>query len=262
MAGVEKSKIGIGNIVSWGATIVIIGLLFKIQHWRYSEYFITLGLGAEAVLFFLIGFQQEPVDPDWTLVYPELKGDAPAKVVAPKPVAGTAASLDKLMADAKIGPELISSLGEGLKSFGDKVSTITKVADAGTATQEFTTKIKAATISYDNLNTAFTKASAGLIELGNTNIDSKAYHDEITKLAKNLSSLNAVYELELQDSNKHLKSMSAFYENLGTTMKGFTEAVDDSKRFKDEVSRLAKNVASLNSVYGNMLSAMNAPIGK
>jgi len=263
MAGKQKSKIGIGNIVSWGATVVIIGLLFKIQHWPYSEYFITAGLGTEAVLFFLIGFQEEPVDPDWTLVYPELKGDATAvKVVAPKPVAGTAQSLDKLMADAKIGPELVASLGEGLKSFGDKVKTISNVADAGAATQEFTTKVKAAGASYDNLNTAFTKASAGLVELGNTSVDSKTYHEQVTKLAKNLSSLNAVYELELQDSNKHLKSMSSFYENLGATMQQFTAAADDSKKFKDEVGRLAKNIASLNSVYGNMLSAMNQPAVK
>ncbi|MEO6524206.1 MAG: gliding motility protein GldL [Mucilaginibacter sp.] len=263
MAGTQKSKIGIGNIVSWGATVVIIGLLFKIQHWPHSEIFITIGLGTEAVLFFLIGFQAEPVDPDWTLVYPELKGDATApKVIAPKPVAGTAQSLDKLMADAKIGPELVASLGEGLKSFGDKVKTISNVADAGAATQEFTTKIKAAGASYDNLNTAFTKASAGLVELGNTSIDSKTYHEQVTKLAKNLSSLNAVYELELQDSNKHLKSMGTFYETLGVTMKGFTESVDDAKKFKDEVGRLAKNVATLNSVYGNMLSAMNQPLGK
>ena len=148
MAGTQKSKIGIGNIVSWGATVVIIGLLFKIQHWPYSEWFITAGLGTEAVLFALIGFQPEPVDPDWTLVYPELKGDAAPKVIAPKPVAGTAASLDQLMANAKIGPELITSLGDGLKTFGDKVKTISNVADAGAATQEFTTKIKAASAKH------------------------------------------------------------------------------------------------------------------
>lgn len=262
MAGKEKSKIGIGNIVSWGATVVIIGLLFKIQHWPYSEYFITAGLGTEAVLFFLIGFQQEPTDPDWTKVYPELREDAePVKVVAKPvaPVAGTAAQLDKMMADAKIGPELVASLGEGLKTFGDKVKTISNVADAGTATQEFTTKLKAASTSYDGLNAAFAKASAGLADLANTNVDSKAYQEQVTKLAKNLSSLNAVYELELADSNKNLKTMSSFYENLGATMKGFTEAAEDSKKFKEEVSRLAKNIASLNSVYGNMLSAMNQP---
>jgi gliding motility-associated protein GldL len=262
MAGKQKLKIGINNIVSWGATVVIIGLLFKIQHWQGATIFITIGLGTEAFLFALLGFQNEPTEVDWTLVYPELREGAEAKVITAKPVAGTAASLDKMMADAKIGPELISSLGEGLKTFGDKVSNISKVADAGIATQEFTTKIKAAGASYDNLSTAFTKASAGLIELGNSNIDSKAYHDQVTTLAKNLSALNAVYELELQDSSTHLKSMNKFYQNLSVTMQNFNESMDDSKKFKDEVGRLAKNLASLNSVYGNMLSAMNQPLVK
>ena len=164
------------------------------------------------------------------------------------------------MADAKIGPELINSLGEGLKTFGDKVSTISKVADAGAATQEFTSKLKAASTSYDNLNAAFSKASAGLNEFAGSNVDSKAYHEQVTNLAKNLSALNAVYELELQDSSTHLKSMNKFYQNLAVTMQNFNESMDDSKQFKDEVSRLAKNLASLNSVYGNMLSAMNQKV--
>ncbi len=258
MAAKEPLKIGINNIVSWGATVVIIGLLFKIQHWPYATIFITVGLGTEAILFLLLGFQNDPKDVDWTRVYPELREGAEPK---PAPTKGGSpiVSLDKMMADAKIGPELINSLGEGLKTFGDKVSTISKVADAGTATQEFTTKLKNAGASYDNLTASFTKASVGLSEFANTNVDAKAYHDQVTNLAKNLSALNAVYELELQDSSTHLKSMNKFYQNLSVTMQNFNESMDDSKQFKEEVGRLAKNLASLNSVYGNMLSAMNQP---
>jgi len=260
MAGKEKLKIGINNIVSWGATVVIIGLLFKIQHWEGATWFITIGLGTEAFLFALLGFQNEPHEPDWTKVYPELADETPTKAVA-KSAAPVALSLDKMITDAKIGPELLASLGDGLKSFGEKVSTISKVADAGTATQEFTTKLKSASASYDNMNMAFAKASAGLNEFASSNTDSKAYHDQVSSLAKNLSALNAVYELELQDSSTHLKSMNKFYQNLAVTMQNFNESMDDSKKFKDEVSHLAKNLASLNSVYGNMLSAMNQKVG-
>jgi gliding motility-associated protein GldL len=265
MAGKEKEKlkIGINNIVSWGATVVIIGLLFKIQHWEGATWFITIGLGTEAFLFALLGFQNEPHEPDWTRVYPELADDAVITTPAASKTNAlpVAASLDKMIADAKIGPELINSLGEGLKTFSDKVSTITKVADAGTATQEFTAKLKAAGASYDNMNVAFAKASTGLSEFANSNVDSKAYHDQVSALAKNLSALNAVYELELQDSSTHLKSMNKFYQNLAVTMQNFNESMDDSKKFKTEVSTLAKNLASLNSVYGNMLSAMNQKVG-
>jgi len=78
-------------------------------------------------------------------------------------------------------------------------------------------------------------------------------------MAKNLSALNAVYELELQDSSNHLKSMNKFYKDMEVTMQNFTESVDGSQQFKAEVTQLAKSLSSLNAVYGNMLSAMNQP---
>lgn len=267
MAG-KKKGFGIGNVVSWGATVVIIGLLFKIQHWPYGGTFISIGLIAEAFLFFILGFQREDKDIDWVRVYPELSeefaGELPKsslKAVGTGDGFSNTAALDKMMADAKIGPELISSLGEGLRTFGDKVNAISRVTDAGDATVAFTNKVKSATASYDNLSAAFDKASANLSEMANSNVDSKAYHDQVTNLAKNLSSLNAVYELELQDSSAHLKAMNSFYKNLSLTMNNFNESLDDSKQFKEEVGRLAKNLASLNSVYGNMLTAMNQPRG-
>lgn len=263
MAG-KKKPYGIGNIVSWGATVVIVGLMFKILHLPGATYFIAGGLTVEAILFFLLGFQREDEDVDWTRAYPELKPDYTGEL----PVASSrgndlgsssTAALDKMLDDAKIGPELVRSLGDGLRTFGDKVAAISRVTDAGEATIAFTEKVKGATASYDNLSIAFEKASANLSEMANSNVDSKAYHDQVNKLAKNLGSLNAVYELELQDSSAHLKSMNKFYQNLSLTMNNFNESLDDSKQFKEEVGRLAKNLGSLNAIYGNMLTAMNQP---
>ncbi len=262
----KKKPYGITNIVSWGASVVIIGLLFKIQHWPYGGAFISAGLLTEAALFFLLGFMRDNVEAhiDWTRVYPELsesfEGELPktSQIGGGSGVSSTAA-LDKMLAEAKIGPELITSLGDGLRTFGDKVSTISNVADAGLATTEFSSKVKGASASYDKLSSAFDSASANLQEMANSNVDSKAYHDQVNNLAKNLSALNAVYELELQDSSAHLKSMNKFYHNMASTMQNFNESLDDSQQFKSEVARLAKNLGSLNSIYGNMLSAMSQP---
>ncbi|MGN8072158.1 gliding motility protein GldL [Mucilaginibacter sp. 22184] len=263
MAG-KKKPYGIGNVISWGATIVIIGLLFKIQHWPMASTFITVGLGMEAFLFLLLGFQREDKDIDWVRVYPELSEDFSGELpkATARPVVSNSSNtqaLDKMLEDAKIGPDLVRSLGDGLRTFGDKVAAISRVTDAGEATIAFTDKVKTASASYDKLSTAFDKASANLSELANSNVDSKVYHEQVTKLGRNLSELNAVYELELQDSSAHLKSMNNFYKNLSLTMNNFNESLDDSKQFKEEVGRLAKNLASLNSVYGNMLTAMNQP---
>lgn len=252
--------------ISWGASIVIIGALFKILHIGgiMGNYMIGLGLGVEAFLFFLTGFFPPEPEPAWERVYPELKADFKGELptASARPVAATApntAVLDKMLSDAKIGPELIESLGSGLRTFGDKVATISNVADASTATNEFTGKIKTASAGFDNLSASFDKATANLKAMGESTVDSQAYHDQVNNLAKNLSALNAVYELELQDSSAHLKSMNKFYSNLSLTMQNFNESMEDSKQFKEEVNKLAKNLSSLNAIYGNMLSAMNGP---
>jgi gliding motility-associated protein GldL len=261
----KKKPYGITNIVSWGATVVIIGLMFKILHWPGATYFIVMGLSVEALLFGLLGFQREheEVHIDWTRVYPELhedfKGELPKSSNFGGNGSSSTAALDKMLDDAKIGPDLISSLGTGLRTFGDKVANISNVADAGLATTEFSSKVKMASASYDKLSSAFEQASANLSEMANSNIDSKAYHEQVNNLAKNLSALNAVYELELQDSSAHLKSMNKFYHNMAATMQNFTESLEDSQQFKSEVARLAKNLGSLNAIYGNMLSAMSQP---
>jgi gliding motility-associated protein GldL len=259
MAQKKKFKIGMNSLISWGATVVIVGLMFKILHWKGGEYMIAIGLITEALLFFYMGFQADHVEPDWTKVYPELeedyKGDAVR--VSHGGSASSTAALDNMLNDAKIGPELIESLGAGLRNFGDKVSAISGIADTASATTELATKIKSATSNFDNLGQAFDKATSSLKDLGESNIDTKAYHEQVNALAKNISALNAVYELELQESSNHLKTMNNFYQNLSSTMQNFNESMEDSKQFKDEVGKLAKNLSSLNSVYGNMLSAMN-----
>jgi len=253
--------------ISWGASIVIIGALFKILHIGgiWGNWAIGIGLGVEAILFFLTGFFPPEPEPAWDRVYPELrpdfKGELP--VASARPAVATApsntAALDKMLSDAKIGPDLIESLGTGLRTFGDKVAAISNVADASTATNEFTGKVKTASAGFDNLSAAFDKATSNLKAMGESNIDSQAYHEQVNNLAKNLSALNAVYELELQDSSAHLKSMNKFYSNLSLTMQNFNESMEDSKQFKEEVNKLAKNLSSLNAIYGNMLSAMNSP---
>jgi gliding motility-associated protein GldL len=254
--------------ISWGASIVIIGVLFKILHIGgiWGNYIIGFGLGVEAFLFFLTGFFPPKPEPDWKKVYPELSEDfsgelpkASSRSMVTAPSFSNTAALDKMMSDAKIGPELIESLGSGLRTFGDKVASISRVADAAQASDEFAHKLKTATAGFDNLNNAFAKATAQLVEMGQNTGDAQAYHQQVNALAKNLSALNAVYELELQDSTAHLKSMNKFYQNLSLTMNNFNESMEDSKQFKDEVGKLAKNLSSLNAIYGNMLSAMNQP---
>lgn len=263
MAEKRTFKIGINNIISWGATVVIIGLMAKLQHWPAGDWLIIAGLGTEAILFFLLGFQNEGKDVDWSRVYPELaddfQGELPKATARPAANTGTTATLDKMLADARISPELIGNLGDGLRTFGDKVAAISNVSDASLATSQFTERVKGATGSVDQLNAAFEKASHDLAGISASGGDVTAYHEQVHKLANNLQHLNAVYELELQDTGKKLQTISQHYDSIANTLQNFNDSVVDTQQFKDQVAHLNKNLASLNAVYGNMLAAMNQP---
>jgi len=253
--------------ISWGASIVIIGVLFKILYigGAWANYMIGIGLAVEAFLFFLMGFNPPPKEPAWERVYPELDdsyaGELPQRTMTQSHQGGPSATaaLDKMFADAKIEPATIESLGKGLRDFGDKVSAINQISDVSFAANEFTEKLKHATSKFDNLSIAFEKASANLVAMSNSNTDTAGYHQQVQNLTNNLQSLNEMYERELRDSASHLQSMNQFYESLSYTMKNFNESLDDSKAFKEEVNKLAKNLAALNTVYGGMLTAMNQP---
>jgi len=86
--------------------------------------------------------------------------------------------------------------------------------------------------------------------------DAQKYHEQVKTVTDNLQSLNAVYELELQDANNHLKAMNKFYANVSTAMDSMAEASQQSEHFKSQLSTLTGNLTRLNSVYGNMLTAM------
>jgi gliding motility-associated protein GldL len=264
MAKKKKFKLSLDAIISWGATVVIIGAMAKILHWPGGELIIGIGLGTEALLFLIMGFMPPHKDPQWEKVYPQLSLDFEGEQIdTSKPV-----KLNELeikggggggIPDLAIGDDAISKIKQGLENFTNKVSAISNSADATIATKEFADNLTNASSKAINLGSAFDHAASGVSEIAGAAQSSKEYHHQINTLGKSISALNAVYELELQDSSAHLKSMNKFYQNLSQTMSNFNESMDDSKQFKEEVAKLSKNLSSLNAVYGNMLSAMNQP---
>src|SRR6187399_2658359 len=96
-------KTFMSRLYGWGASIVIVGALFKIQHWPASGFFLVLGLGTEAIIFFFSAFEPPHEEVDWSLVYPELAGmHDPGSKDKKKKIDPVAQELDRLMADAKI----------------------------------------------------------------------------------------------------------------------------------------------------------------
>lgn len=271
--GGKKWKNFMAKLYGFGASVVIIGAMFKIMHWPGAGPMLVIGLSTEAVIFFFSAFEPPHEEVDWSLVYPELAGMHGEEALL-EDKGSLTEQLDTMLEDAKIGPELITSLGDGIRNLTDQTGKLTNITDATLATNEYVSNVKSASKSVDTLSNSYTKASESL--LGNVDTLSNSYSkasesllgltvlkddsaslgENISKISKNLSALNASYELQLQGSSDHLKATSKFYDGLTDLMKNLNDSVDDTKRYKEQIAQLSSNLESLNTIYGNMLTAM------
>ncbi len=249
------------KIYGIGAAVVIVGALFKILHLTGANQMLMIGLGTEAIIFFLSAFEPPHQEPDWAKVYPELaedfEGSVPARV-SNRPANGVSTSqqLDKMLEQGKIGPELIESLGKGMQSMASSASKMSNLADAAVATNDYANNVKTASQSLVNMNKSYATTAEAMAQFADASKDAKEYHTQVVSATKNLGALNSVYEMELKDADSHVKAMNKFYTNMAGALEGMTRAGEKTKHFASELDKLTTNLTSLNTVYGNMLTAM------
>ncbi len=247
-----------------GAAVVIVGALFKINHYPGANAMLAIGLGVEAVIFFLSAFEPPHKDPDWSKVYPELSEDYSGPINSPRISSGGGASkgdnvaqkLDHMLESAKIGPALIESLGKGMSSLATNAKGMASLSSTVVATEEYSKNIKGATQSLVEMKNSYAKTAEAMSGMAKASGDADQYSQELTKITKNLGALNANYELELKDTDSHVKMMSRFYGNMAGVMENMEKAGKGTEKFSQEMQKLTGNLTSLNGIYGSMLTAM------
>ncbi len=206
----KKFKTTMNFVYGIGAAVVIVGALFKILHLKGADIMLSVGLLTEAGIFCISAFEPVHMDPDWSLVYPELAGGDPTEK---KKTGSVSQQLDSMLAQAKIGPELIESLGTGLTSLSSNVKEMANLSNAAVATNE--------------------------------------YAESASKAAKNMSSI--------ADSTAMVSdSMGNFSAGLQGALTNISATETATAEFSSELNKLNRNLSNLNSIYGNMLSAMGA----
>ena len=247
-------------IIGVGASIVLMGALFKLQHWNFASEMLIVGMCTEAFIFALLGILPPHQDYYWEKIYPELNiapDEEEMTKVHDKATHGTLTQqFDNMLETANVDQDLIRRLGDNLNKLGENLSKLSDVSDASAATGEYTAKAKEAAIALTEMKKAYNEATNAAELLASGADETKKYHEQVQQVSKNLAQLNAIYELELQDTNSHLKAMNKFYGTLTSAMDNLNDSVEDTKKYKNEMAGLAKNLGHLNSIYGNMLSAM------
>ncbi|MEZ4756341.1 MAG: gliding motility protein GldL [Flavobacteriales bacterium] len=241
-----------------GAAVVIVGALFKIMHWPFASLFLIIGLSTEAVIFFFSAFEPPHEEVDWSLVYPELatgerhEGEEFRK----EDNRSITEQLDDMLESAKIEPELIASLGEGMRSLSDQAKQIGEITGAAAATNEYANSLKDASTKVSSLSDSYAKASESLVGL-TSNVDAgRNAGESLQRMSQNLSALNEMYEMQLRGSREKLEAANQMFEGMGEMLTNLKNSVDDTKRYKENIAELSDNLQKLNTVYGNMLNAM------
>ena len=217
MAGSKVTKRIFNYAYGIGASVVIVGALAKILHADImgisGSVLLAVGMGTEAVIFFMSAFEPIEEELDWSLVYPELKGGEPVsrQVQAVAQQAEEKAlkeslseKLDGILAEAKIDANLMRSLGKSIENFAE--------------------------------------ASKEIAPISGTMVATHKYGEELSEAASNLESLNSLYKLQLERTERQVSAQAGIADNLDSLNKQMLS-------FKD-------NLKSLNTIYGGMLSAM------
>lgn len=198
-----KNKMKIMNMVyGLGASVVILGALFKIMHWPFGNEMLILGLVTEAIVFAVSAF--EPVDDslDWSLVYPELAGgvanERQTMIEETKETdVSLSKKLDDMLREAKIDANLMNSLGDSIRNFEGAAKSISPTVDAMASQRKYSEELTMAAAQMETLNNLYkvqVESSARQSEINQEVVkNASKLKDQMGSLADNLSSLNGVY---------------------------------------------------------------------
>lgn len=310
----KRAKIITGYIYSWGASIVLVGALFKLQHWPYSGVILAVGLLTEAVIFFVSAFEPPLEMPEWSRVYPELREDYEVQDFDEMEKPGKN-KLEDLLKNSELTPDLLKKVSFSLSELSNTAKGISDISSATLATDMYVRNLTQASQVMGNFGETNAKASQSIhnsvtqlletyhhttsqlsssskavvekLNQSGNEISSKIsesgnqlassyklaaqkieenlskmnssgeYAENMAKLNKNLASLNMSVENQLRGVEDQFRAGQRFNNDLGKMNEILSASVEELKRYQENASRLNQHLEALNTIYGNMLGALN-----
>jgi gliding motility-associated protein GldL len=269
------------KLYGWGASVVILGALFKINHYTGANEMLVVGLGTEALIFFFSAFEPPFVEPDWSLVYPELAGlyhGDEGGEHEPKKGKKPTQELDDLLKQSNIDKQLIDRLGEGLKKLSDNTAKLSDITDAAGATNDYVTKVKGASKSAENLTksydltaetlqkdvTASSAYSNSIKNAGENAVNLSNTYKEASDILKNDINVTKEFTNSMKGAMVSANSLAEQYtksaEALSQSAKHLDFSAVDGKAYNEKLQQISNKLSALNSVYELQLQSSNEQI--
>ncbi len=269
------SKI-LGYAFGFGASIVIVGALFKIQHWPGASYVLTGGMGVEALLFALSAFGKPHPVYHWEHVFPQLNEDSDLEGITSfggghgsSSASGTSISADALEGVASLSDEDVKKLSAGIAKLSDTASQLAEISSVKSVTEKFVNNMSEANESISSFNiiqSQINESTTSLVDsyqrisgnIATASQSTDGFISSMDSINKNLSSINAVYEMQLKVVENQSNAVNAVSNEWNKVTSSVSSISSEIDAYKAETSKLKDQVSNLNSVYGSMLNAVSS----
>ncbi len=265
----KKYKTFMGYLYGWGASVVMIGAYFKLTHIPGADFMLALGLGIEALIFFMSAFEPQHMEYAWDNVFVELEEDwdgvqktqfattgATGKSAA-APTDVEEAMLSKMFEKMNVSEDTFKKLGRGIDRLAENAGQMADISNAMAATTNYANAMDRATKSISDFSSAYVETNQKLSDsLGKLDF-SALDANTIKKVASSMQSLNSIYELQLQGAEQTSAASKKLTETMNKYMDNLNASSQNAGQLNQQLTQLSQRLTALNNVYGGMLSAMN-----
>ena len=264
----KKYKTFMAYLYGWGASVVMIGAYFKLTHIPGADLMLAIGLGVEAIIFFMSAFEPVHMEYEWDNVFVELEEDwdgvqktqfatsgSVKNVAAPTDV--EEAMLSKMFEKMNVNEDTFKKLGRGIDKLAENAGQMADISNAMAATTNYATAMDRATKSIADFSNAYVQTNQKLSDsLGKLDF-SALDANTIRKVANSMQSLNSIYELQLQGAEQTSAASKKLTETMNKYMDNLNASSQNAGQLNQQLTQLSQRLTALNNVYGGMLSAMN-----
>ena len=262
----RKFKTFMGYLYGWGASVVMIGAYFKLTHIPGADFMLALGLGIEALIFFMSAFEPQHVEYAWDNVFVELDEEWDGKTRTQFATTGASSSnltgaedamLSKMLEKMNVSEDTFKKLGRGIDKLAENAGQMADISNALAATTNYATAMDRATKSISEFSNAYVQTNQKLSDsLGKLDF-SALDGNTIKKVASSMTSLNSIYELQLQGAEQTSAASKKLTETMNKYMDNLNASSQNAGQLNQQLTQLSQRLTALNNVYGGMLSAMN-----
>ena len=262
----RKFKTFMGYLYGWGASVVMIGAYFKLTHIPGADFMLALGLGIEALIFFMSAFEPQHVEYAWDNVFVELDEEWDGKTRTQFATTGASSSnltgaedamLSKMLEKMNVSEDTFKKLGRGIDKLAENAGQMADISNALAATTNYATAMDRATKSISEFSNAYVQTNQKLSDsLGKLDF-SALDANTIKKVASSMTSLNSIYELQLQGAEQTSAASKKLTETMNKYMDNLNASSQNAGQLNQQLTQLSQRLTALNNVYGGMLSAMN-----